>query len=127
MVDKVVRIGCLGAARITPPALVAPAKARHDVALTAIAARDPKRAEVFAREHGFERAEQSYEALIDASDIDLIYNALPVNGHAEWSIRALNAGKHVLCEKPLAMNLREAETMANAAVRSGRRLIEAFH
>ena len=125
--EKVIRIGCLGAARITPPALVAPAKARHDVALTAIAARDPERAAAFAREHGFTRAEQSYEAMINAPDIDLVYNALPVNGHAEWSLRALRAGKHVLCEKPLAMNLREAQAMADAAERSGRRLIEAFH
>ena len=125
--NKMVRIGCLGAARITPQALVAPAKARHDVALTAIGARDPQRAAAFAREHGFERAEQSYEALIEAVDIDLIYNALPVNGHAEWSLRALAAGKHVLCEKPLAMSLREAEAMADAASHSGRRLIEAFH
>jgi predicted dehydrogenase len=106
---------------------VAPVKERGDAVLTAVAARDPHRAVEFAVEHGFERAALSYQALIDAPDIDLIYNALPVNGHADWTIRALRAGKHVLCEKPLAMNLSEATAMADAAIQSGRRLIEAFH
>lgn len=122
-----IRIGCLGAARITPQALVAPAHSRDDVVLAAVAARDPVRAASFAQEHGFARAEPDYAALIAAPDIDLIYNALPVNGHAEWSIAALRAGKHVLCEKPLAMNAAEADAMADAAAHSGRRLIEAFH
>jgi predicted dehydrogenase len=121
------RIGCLGAARITPLAIVAPVSSRNDAALAAVAARDHKRALQFAQEHGFERAEASYQSLIEAPDIDLIYNALPVSGHAEWSIRALRAGKHVLCEKPLAMNMAEAERMAEAARQSGCRLIEAFH
>jgi predicted dehydrogenase len=106
---------------------VAPVKERGDAVLVAVAARDHHRAAHFAIEHGFERAEASYQSLIDAPDIDLIYNALPVNGHAEWTIRALRAGKHVLCEKPLAMNLAEATAMADAAIQSGCRLIEAFH
>jgi predicted dehydrogenase len=122
-----VRIGCLGAARIAPTALVHPARVRGGAHLAAVAARDPARAEAFAALHGFERAEASYEALIAAADIDLIYNALPINLHAPWTIRALEAGKHVLCEKPFAMNAAEAEAMVTAAAASGRRVIEAFH
>ncbi len=122
-----VRIGCLGAARITPAAIIYPAKVRGDVELTAVAARASKRAEAFARTHGFMRVERNYAALVEAADIDLVYNALPVNLHAKWTIRALGAGKHVLCEKPLAMNANEARAMLAAAETADRRLIEAFH
>lgn len=122
-----IRIGCLGAARIAPTALVNPAKSRGDVRLTCVAARDRARAGAFADAHGFERVAANYEDVIADPDVDLVYNPLPINLHAEWSIRALEAGKHVLCEKPLAMNLAEAEAMTAAAESSGRRLIEAFH
>ena len=121
------RIGCLGAARIAPPALVHPAHVRGGAVLQAVAARDPARAEAFAARHGFARTEADYAALVAAPDIDLIYNALPVHLHAAWSIRALEAGKHVLCEKPFAMNIVEADAVLAAAAASGRRVIEAFH
>jgi len=121
------RIGCLGAARIAPNALINPAKVRGGAVLQAVAARDRVRAEAFAREHGFARVADDYAALVAADDVDLVYNALPINLHAEWSIRALEAGKHVLCEKPFAMNAGEAGAMQDAAVKSGKRLIEAFH
>ncbi len=121
------RIGCLGAARIAPAALVAPAQVRGGAVLQAVAARDPQRAAAFAGRHGFLRSEGDYDALIAAPDIDLIYNALPVNLHAVWSIRALEAGKHVLCEKPFAMNAAEADAVLAAGQASGRRVIEAFH
>jgi len=122
-----VRLGCLGAAKITPPALVWPSRVCGGVKLQAIAARDGTRAAEFARYHGFARTEADYAALIAANDIDLVYNALPINLHSLWSIRALEAGKDVLCEKPFAMNLSEAEAVLDAAKRSGRRVIEAFH
>lgn len=125
--NDVLRIGCLGAARIAPTALVNPAKSRGDVRLQCVAARDRARAVAFAYAHGFERVAANYEDVIADPDVDLVYNPLPINLHAEWSIRALEAGKHVLCEKPLAMNLAEAEAMVAAAESSGRRLIEAFH
>jgi predicted dehydrogenase len=121
------KIGCLGAARITPPAIVNPAKVRPGAVLQSVAARDPARAREFAALHGFARADDSYDALIRSPDIDLVYNALPINLHAEWTIKALKAGKHVLCEKPFAMNTREVQEVQAAALASGKRVIEAFH
>lgn len=121
------RIGLLGAARITPPALIQPAGVIPAVQLAGIAARDRTRAEAFAAEHGVARAYDSYDALIASDEIDLIYNALPIDAHAGLTIAALQAGKHVLCEKPLAMNADEARAMQAAAEASGKRLIEAFH
>ena len=121
------RIGCLGAAKITPQALIWPAKLRGGVVLQAVAARDPARAQAFATTHDFVRAAPDYDALVNAADVDLVYNALPINLHAQWSIRALEAGKHVLCEKPFAMNAGEARQVLDAAKSSGKRVIEAFH
>ena len=121
------KIGCLGAARITTPAIVDPSKIRPGAVLQSVAARDPKRAQEYATTHGFQRSDQSYLDLVNAPDIDLVYNALPINLHAEWTIRALKAGKHVLCEKPFAMNVREAHEVQAAARTSGKRVIEAFH
>jgi len=121
------RIGCLGAAKITPQALIEPARRRPDVEVVAVAARDAGRAEGFARLHRIESIETSYEALIERADVDAIYNALPPSRHADLTIRALKAGKHVLCEKPLAMNAEEARRMAKAASTSTGVLMEAFH
>jgi predicted dehydrogenase len=95
--------------------------------LQAIAARDPARAEAFAGRHGFARALPDYSAVVAAVDVDIVYNALPINQHAPWSIRALGSGKHVLCEKPFAMNSQEARAVLAAARAAGRRVIEAFH
>ena len=81
----------------------------------------------FADKHGVPRVHASYDALIADRRIDAIYNPLPNGLHAEWTIRALRAGKHVLCEKPIASNAAEAERMAEAAERTGRVLVEAFH
>jgi predicted dehydrogenase len=122
-----VRIGVLGAARIVPAALMAPAKHVREVVVTAIAARDPRRAERFARRHGISRVHASYDALVADPEVDAIYNPLPNSLHAPWTIRALEANKHVLCEKPFASNAAEAEAMADAATRAKRVLMEAFH
>jgi predicted dehydrogenase len=127
MSDGPLRIGILGAARIAPMALVRPARQVKEVEITAIAARDPARAQQFAAKHGIACAHKSYDDLIADDAIDAIYNPLPNGLHAEWTIRALEAGKHVLCEKPMASNAAEAEQMAAAAVRTGRVLTEAFH
>jgi predicted dehydrogenase len=127
MNEAPLRIGVLGAAKITPMALIRPAREVAGVEVAAVAARDPVRAEKFASKHGVPRVHASYEALLADDAIDAIYNPLPNGLHAEWSIRALEAGKHVLCEKPIASNAAEAEQMAEAAVRTGRVLTEAFH
>jgi len=124
---RTLRIGVLGAARIAPMALVRPAKSVPGVRVAAVAARDPARAQAFARRHGIERVHRDYPALLADPELDAVYNPLPNGLHAEWTIRALEAGKHVLCEKPLASNAEEAARMADAAQRTGRLLVEAFH
>jgi predicted dehydrogenase len=121
------KIGILGASKIAPMALIAPAKANNSVSLHGIAARDPARAKAFAVTHGIAHAHDSYAALIADPAIDLVYNSLPPKHHLEWTLAALRGGKHVLLEKPSGMNAAEARTMADAARKAGRRLIEAFH
>src|SRR5438105_113974 len=121
------RIGVLGAARIAPMALVRPARDVGDVRITVVAARDRSRAEAFARKHGLERAHASYDALLADPEVDAIYNPLPNSLHCEWTVRAFEAGKHVLCEKPISANAAEAERMNEAATRAGKVLGEAFH
>jgi predicted dehydrogenase len=126
-VQTMIHIGILGAARIAPPAIIVPAQGRNDCKIVSVAARDPKRARAFAAEHGIDNAAQSYEDLIGDTGIDLIYNALPPHRHADLTIAALRAGKHVLCEKPFAMNADEAGRMVAASRETGLHLIEAFH
>jgi predicted dehydrogenase len=121
------RIGILGAARIAPPALVRPARQVAEAEVAAVAARDPARARAFAAKHGIAKVHEGYDALIDDPEIDAVYNPLPNGLHCDWSIRALRAGKHVLCEKPIASNAEEAERMAKAAAEADRILVEAFH
>jgi predicted dehydrogenase len=121
------RIGILGAARIAPMALIRPARAVPEAQVVAVAARDPARARAFAAKHGVPRVCESYEALLEDPDLDAVYNPLPNGLHCDWTLRALSAGKHVLCEKPIAANAAEAERMARAAEECGRELVEAFH
>jgi predicted dehydrogenase len=126
-VSEPLRIGILGAARIAPPALVQPAATVPGAEVTAVAARDRERAEAFAAEHGIPRVFASYAELVESPEIDAVYNPLPISLHCEWTLRALHAGKHVLCEKAFACNAEEAERMAAAARETGRVLVEAFH
>lgn len=121
-----IRIGVLGAAAIVPMALTNPARTVPEVKVTALAARDPKRAQRFAHKHQIARVHNTYSDLLADPEIDAIYNPLPNSLHAEWTVRALRAGKHVLCEKPFASNTREAEEMAEAARETGLILSEAF-
>ena len=94
--------------------------------LVSIASRDHERAEAFAREHSIERVAADYDAVLRDPKVDAVYIPLVNNLHLEWTLRAFEAGKHVLCEKPLGMNAAEAERMADASVKSGRLLMEAF-
>ena len=117
--------GLLSTARINRALIPALRSARRS-RLTAAASREVKRAEAYARERNIPRAYGSYEELLADPDVDVVYNSLPNHLHAEWSIKALRAGKHVLCEKPLALSVKEADAMAAAAAESGRVLAEAF-
>ena len=122
----VLRIGILGAARIAPPALIQPARAIGGVEAVAVGASDAARAAAFAAEHGLS-AFGTREDLLARNDLDMIYVALPPSDHAAWSIRALQTGKHVLCEKPFAMSAAETEAVQAAAAGAGKRVIEATH
>lgn len=121
------RIGTLGAARITPMSLLRPAGHTDGVSVTAVAARDRGRAERFARKHGIEKVHDDYDALLGDPEVDAVYNPLPNSYHAQWTLRALDAGKHVLCEKPFTSNASEAEQVHRAAEQSDRIVMEAFH
>lgn len=125
--QRPIRFGILGAAKIAPNALTLPAKQVPEVEVTAIGARDPARAREFAKANGIARVLATYEDLIADPEIDVIYNPLPNSLHCEWSIRALRAGKHVFCEKPIASNAAEAARMARVADETGLLLVEAFH
>jgi len=122
------RIGILGAARIAPAALVKPATRTRRATVVAVAARDREKAEVFARKHRIPRVLESYEAVINDPDLDAVYNPLPNGLHGHWTIAALNAGKHVLCEKPFTANANEARAVTEADnAHPGLVVMEAFH
>jgi predicted dehydrogenase len=125
--SKSLRIGILGAARIAPMALITPARDNPEVVVTAIAARDRDRAAKFAAKHAVPQVYDSYEAMLNSPDIDAVYNPLPNGLHGRWTIAALEAGKHVLCEKPFTANAAEAEAVAEVSNRSGLVVMEAFH
>jgi predicted dehydrogenase len=117
----------LGAARIAPSALIKPAKDNPEVVVAAVAARDGARARAFAAKNGIARVHDSYEALIADPDLDAIYNPLPNGLHGKWTRAAIDAGKHVLCEKPFTANAAEAREIAELAAQSDRIVMEAFH
>ncbi|HEY6419848.1 MAG TPA: Gfo/Idh/MocA family oxidoreductase [Candidatus Binataceae bacterium] len=122
-----IRFGILGAALIAPNALIKPAQEVADAEVVAVAARDRARADEFAKTNGIPRVHATYADLLSDPELDVIYNPLPNSLHCEWTIRALRAGKHVLCEKPMASNAAEAERMFHAAQETGLFLGEAFH
>jgi predicted dehydrogenase len=120
-----IRLGILSTAHINR--LVIPgAHASEKVELVAVASRDLSRAQEYARTWEIGRAYGSYEALLDDPDIDAVYISLPNTMHCDWSVQAVAAGKHVLCEKPLSRHSAEVEQAFDAAERAGRLLTEAF-
>jgi predicted dehydrogenase len=121
------RIGILGAARIAPAAVVRPAGRVEGVEVVAIAARDREKARAFAAKHGVPAVVDTYEQLLADPGIDALYNPLPNGLHGRWTMAALAAGKHVLCEKPFTANADEARTVAAAQAASGLVVMEAFH
>jgi xylose dehydrogenase (NAD/NADP) len=120
-----VRWGLLSTARINE-AILAGAAGTDGTEIVAVASRDQGRAEQYAREHGLERAHGSYEALLEDDDVEVVYNSLPNSMHVEWSVRALEAGKHVLCEKPMDKRPEAVERAFDAADKAGCLLMEAF-
>lgn len=119
------RLGVLGCANIAKPFIrdVAPSAA---IDIVAVASRARETAEAFAAAHGVPRAITGYEAMLADPTIDAIYNPLPNSLHAEWTIKAAEAGKHILCEKPLSVGRAEAVAMVEAARRNGVMLLEAY-
>jgi predicted dehydrogenase len=120
------RIGILGTGYIPSGAVIEPAKQVPEAIVAAVGSRSPERAKSYASAHGIPRA-LSYEDVVSDPDIDVVYIALPPSLHAEWSILALHAGKHVLCEKPMTANEAEARHVAQIANRSRQVYMEAFH
>ena len=124
--DRKVRWGILGCAGIAEKAFIPAVLGSRNGGLAAIAARDPSRAQSWADRFGFARAHPTYQELVEDPAVDAIYNPLPNDLHAAWSIRAMRAGKHVLCEKPMALDAPEVQTMIQAAGTNGVLLAEGF-
>jgi predicted dehydrogenase len=120
-----IRWGLLSTARINK-ALLGPLSTSKRNQLLAVASRSQNQADEYAHKNKVKRAYGSYADLLAAPDIDVIYNPLPNHLHAEWTIKAVQAGKHVLCEKPLALSLAEVDAMSAAAEKYGKVVAEAF-
>ena len=124
MTEKL-RWGLLSTANINAALFKPLAKSKRNT-LFAVGSRSEESAQAYAAEHGVPRAHGSYEALLADPEVDVIYNSLPNHLHAEWTIKALETGKHVLCEKPFALTLAEVDAMTAAAEKTGKTLAEAF-
>ena len=125
MPNKVLHWGLLSTARINR-ALIKPLRASKRNQLLAVASRTQSSADAYTREWNIPRAHGSYEALLADPEIHVIYNPLPNHLHAEWTIKAVEAGKHVLCEKPLTLSLDEVDAVQAAARKQGCVVAEAF-
>ena len=125
MSSKSLNWGLLSTARINR-SLIPPLRAAKRNHLLDVASRSQASANAYAKEWKIERAHGSYEALLADPEIDVIYNSLPNHLHAKWTIKAVEAGKHVLCEKPLALTVDEVDAIAAAAQKHRRVVTEAF-
>ena len=123
--SSILRWGILSTARINR-ALIKPLRASKRNILVAVASRERVRADQYAREWKIPKAYGCYEDLLSDSDIDVIYNPLPNSLHAEWTVKAAQSGKHVLCEKPLALSFDEIQAMKEAVQQSKVVIAEAF-
>ena len=120
------RFGVLGCATIATKKVIPAIRKSERCEVVAIASRDHHRAAAAARELGIARHHDSYDALLADDDVDAVYIPLPNHLHAPWTLRAAAAGKHVLCEKPLALDAAEAADMIDGCRRAGVVLMEAF-
>ncbi|KAG0056194.1 hypothetical protein BGZ83_006103 [Gryganskiella cystojenkinii] len=121
------RIGILGAANIAPIALINPAKRMRSIVVVSVAARDEEKAKAYAKLHDIPNTHPTYDAIINDPSIDCIYNPLPNGLHYEWTKKALEAGKHVLLEKPATANAAQTKILFDLAKEKNRVLLEAFH
>ena len=119
------RWGVLGTARINR-SVIPPIRASSRHALVAVASRDRERADAYAREWGIPHVYGSYEALLASPDVDAVYIPLPNALHVPWTLEAIRHGKHVLCEKPLALSTADVDSVVEAARRAGVVVTEAF-
>src|SRR4051812_14108675 len=119
------RWGILSTARIAQR-IVEGARLSADAQVVAVGSRDLARAQAYADEHGLARVHGSYEALLADDEVDAIYIPLPNAMHVPWAVKAVEAGKHVLCEKPLSRDPAQVTEAFDAADRAGRVLMEAF-
>jgi len=126
MADRRVGWGVLSTSNIGKKAVNPAIQASSNGDLLAVASREEDRARAFARETGIATAYGSYQALLEDDRIEAVYNPLPNSLHREWTIRAAEKGKHVLCEKPLALDAAECREMEAAASANGVKLMEAF-
>ncbi|MFT7588911.1 MAG: putative dehydrogenase [Limisphaerales bacterium] len=125
--DKKVRIGILGAARIATKRVIPAMQQAGNLSLYALASRSIDKAKSACAEFEIPNAYDSYDLLLADSAVDAVYIPLPNNLHVEWAIKALNAGKHVLCEKPIAINSKELEALISASTKHPElKLMEAF-
>ncbi|RDH30379.1 hypothetical protein BDQ94DRAFT_181683 [Aspergillus welwitschiae] len=128
--DDAIRIGLLGASTIAPLAVITPAKSHPEVIVAAVAARDRERARQYAKKHSIPIVHNTYQDLLDDPAIDAVYIALPNSLHYEWALRSIQAGKHVLLEKPSCSNAEEARKLFRHPLVTGPNapvLLEAFH
>ena len=122
----IVRYGVLSTAQIALNRHLPAAQAAANAEIVALSSRDQAKADKSAADHGIAKAYGSYQALLDDPDIDAIINPLPNSMHCEWTIKAAQAGKHILCEKPLAVTVEDSRKMIDAAKANGVLLTEAF-
>jgi xylose dehydrogenase (NAD/NADP) len=126
MADRKIRWGVISTANIGRAAVIPAIQASRNGEVVAVAGREAAKTEAFAAKLGISRSYASYEALLQADDIDAVYLPLPNSLHREWTLKAAERGKHILCEKPLGLTAQECLEMEAAARRSHVKLMEAF-
>lgn len=125
MTEKVLNWGFLSTAKINQRVMPAFRESKRS-RLYAVASRNQETADSYSRQWKIPKAFGSYEAMLSTPEIDVVYNPLPNHLHTEWNIKAMQAGKHVLCEKPFALTVEEVDTVENAANDTGKIVAEAF-